>query len=60
MFLTVKVKVTLPPVSGIAVGLAVLVTSIVGNTLLKSTVASSVSTASVPSLSTAFPVKTLT
>ena len=31
VFLTTKVKVTLPPVSGTAVGLAVLVTSMVGS-----------------------------
>ena len=53
VLLTVKVKITLPPVSGTAVGLAVLVTSMVGRTLVKSTVASSVSVASVLSLSTA-------
>ena len=60
VFLTTKVKVTSPPVSGTAVGSAVLVTSIVGATSVKSTVASSVSVASVLSLSSALAVKTLT
>ena len=60
VFLTTNVKVTSPPVSGTAVGSAVLVTSIAGATSVKSTVASSSSVASVSSLSTALAVKTST
>ncbi len=59
VFFTVNVKVTLPPVSGTSSTLGVLVTSIVGTTFVKSTVASSVSVASVLSLSFALPVNTL-
>ena len=59
VFLTVNVNVTSAPVSGTDVGLAVFVTSIVGRTSVKLTVASSVSVASVLSSSTALPVKVL-
>ena len=45
VFLTVNVNVTSAPVSGTDVGLAVFVTSIVGRTSVKLTVASSVSVA---------------
>ena len=60
VFLTTKVKSTLPPVSGTAVGFGGLGDLDVGATSVKSTVASSSSVASVPSLSSATAVKTLT
>ena len=56
VFLTVKVKVTLPPVSGTEATLGVLVTRIVGATFVKSTVAVSSSVASVLSSSLATAV----
>src|SRR5690606_28239776 len=59
LFVTTYVKVTLPPVSGTVVGLAVFSTMMLGSTSLYVTVAGSSSVTSLPSSSSALAVNVL-